>query len=197
MKKILIIILSLVMVLSLVGCVSEEEQAQYEKQQAIDKGSKALSENLKNTANIIAKNQNVLETKLPIPEMDYSNNRANIIKKLNTFGKDPNKVSFIYCFTPSGQLILFASVKGCVTNLSAYAVPDDQIIDHTTSVNVPNSSQVVQSPDADGTYGTNGEGIYWFDTEGIYHEWNGLYMVVDQSVKLNVQPMMVMNVENK
>lgn len=181
MKKIIITLIVLSMIIGLVGCESSSQPT--------------LNQNLQEKAEQIAANQNKLETVIPVPILDYSNNRANIVKRLTTFGSDPNKVSWIYCFLPSGQCVLFTSVKGCVTNLSAYAVPDDNIIDHT--YNGTYTATTVQAPDVDGTYGTNGEGIYWYDTAGVYHEWNGYYMLLDQPEKINVEPMIIMNVEDK
>jgi hypothetical protein len=182
MKKIIVLITICLSILMFTGC------------EEVSTGSQNLSKNMEKNAAQMASNQNKLEKIIPIPEMDYSNNRANISKRLDTYGKDQNKVSWIYCFTPSGQCVLFTSVKGCVTNLSAYAVPDDQIVDYRDQWG-NHYAMTVQSPDADGTYGTNGEGIFWFDTAGVYHEWNGLYMMVDQPVKLNIEPMIIMNID--
>ena len=47
---------------------------------------------------------------------------------------------------------------------------------------------VVSTPDIDGAYGENADGIFFFTTEGAYVEWKGDYMVSDQPLKLTTQP---------
>ena len=54
---------------------------------------------------------------------------------------------------------------------------------------------VVDSPQLDGSYGSNGDGIFFFTTEGAYVEWNGEYMVSDYPLKLSTQPELVRVVE--
>lgn len=49
----------------------------------------------------------------------------------------------------------------------------------------------MESPDFDGSYGDNGEGIFFFLTDGTYMEWNGKYFLSDEPVKLAQQPLMV------
>ena len=51
--------------------------------------------------------------------------------------------------------------------------------------------QVVESPDQDGSYGTNGDGVFFFTTEGAYVEWRGDYMVSDFPLKLSTPPALV------
>jgi len=47
---------------------------------------------------------------------------------------------------------------------------------------------IVDSPQLDGSYGTNGDGIFFFTTEGAYVEWNGEYMVSDFPLKMSTTP---------
>jgi len=46
----------------------------------------------------------------------------------------------------------------------------------------------------DGGKGTNGDGIFFFTTEGAYAEWHGDYMVSDFPLKLSTPPELVRNV---
>lgn len=147
--------------------------------------SDELSQTLAKSSSDIAGNQQRLEQVVPTPTLDYSNERANIAKRALTFGSDPNKVSWIYLLADNGVIVGYFSVKGKVSNLSSYLVPDEQVIHDS------NGPVVVQAPDIDGSYGTNGDGVFWYDTQNIYHEWNGLYFLTDQPVKLSQQPVLV------
>lgn len=174
MKKIISIGLLMIMLLSLAGCGQVPEDP-----------ARKLGNNLEKSQATIADNQKLLEQNQPAPKITFSNERANLIKRATTFN-DPNKLSYIYLFTKAGTIAGFYSVKGKVSNLSSYLVPDQQIADRGYSY-----SQVVQAPDIDGSYGTNGDGIFFYTAEGTYVEWNGEYMLVDQPLKVTQQPVLV------
>ena len=115
---------------------------------------------------------------------DYSLERENINKKTKMFS-NPNLVGYIYLFN-YGNIVGFYDVKGKVTNNSSQITNTSQIlVDHPYS-GVYNTT-AIESPQPDGTYGTSGDGIYWFDTKGKYHEWKGDYMYSDTPLKLNAQ----------
>lgn len=44
--------------------------------------------------------------------------------------------------------------------------------------------QYSEEKQEDGSYGTNGNAIFFFDTQGVYYEWAGDYLLVDQPMKL-------------
>lgn len=162
MKRIVLIVL--VALLFLVGC---------------NKGS-TVGSVLEQSSKIIGENQKKLETGQPAPIIDYSLERENLIKRTKLFN-DPNKVSYIYLLSDFGTIISFHVLKGKVSNLSSYLVPDDTVVTHSMN----NWAVTVQSPDIDGSYGTNGEGIFFFDTAGTYIEWNGKYMLCDRPLKID------------
>lgn len=39
------------------------------------------------------------------------------------------------------------------------------------------------------SYGSNGDAVFFFLTDGSYMEWNGTYLLVDRPMKLSVKPM--------
>lgn len=41
------------------------------------------------------------------------------------------------------------------------------------------------SPDLDGSYGENPQGIFWFSPDGGYHEWSGMYYMSDRPERVN------------
>lgn len=130
----------------------------------------------------IAANQQRLMQSTPAPELQFSNERANIAKRATIFS-DPNKLSYIYLLGENGVIMGFFTVKGKVSCVSSYLVPDEQYLHGTGAT--------VQAPDIDGSYGTNGSGVFWFDAQGVYHEWNGLYFLSDSPVKMTQQPLLI------
>lgn len=55
--------------------------------------------------------------------------------------------------------------------------------------------QVVESPDLDGSYGTNGDAIFFFASSGAYVEWSGEYFVSDFPLRLTTPPELVRVIE--
>jgi hypothetical protein len=190
MKKVICIGL-IFMSLSLVGCGEEK------------KSNPTATNNLQKSAEQVAQNQSKLETLQPAPSIEYSNARDALIKRATTFN-DPNKVSYIYLISKQGTVMAFYTVKGTVVPLSSYLVPDDNIVkdpyyDYTgsTSSSAVTKSQglVIQNPDIDGTYGSNGDGIFFYTTDDVYVQWNGEYMLCDAPLKLTTQPVLTREIE--
>lgn len=163
-KVILFVLISILGLMFLTSCKTEDN----------------LSDTLAKSSVQMAQNQQHLEIGQPAPIIDYSLERQNIITRTERFN-DQNKVSYIYLLSDYGTVISFFVIKGKVSNLSSYLVPDDTVV----SNNLHDWAVTVQAPDIDGTYGTNGEGIYFFTTDGTYVEWNGKYILLDKPLSIN------------
>ena len=152
-----------------------------------------MSEVLQQTSRSVAENQKRLETNQPAPQIQFSNARDAIARKTITFN-DPNKISYIYLISKAGTILGFYTVKGCVVDLSCYMVPDDQIVDDPNG-GVDVGSCIIQAPDIDGTYGTNGAGKYFFTTDGTYVEFNCEYILCDKPLSIAQPPILTLNLD--
>lgn len=138
-------------------------------------------------------NHQRLVTAVPPPRLTDSQERRNLVARLNLLN-DPNRVSYIYLMTQNGQVVAYHTVKGKVSSLNSYLTTPSQVIlspgcyegNRGTCTN-----EVVESPDFDGSYGDNPDGIFFFDTQNVYHEWNGIYLISDQPQRLRVEPILV------
>ena len=140
-------------------------------------------------------NQRKLLTAQPVPSLEKSNERANLIKRLTRFN-DPAKVSYIYLVN-YGKVMAFYTIKGKVSSVSSQLTDPTQLINADGSpcgsyhqYDASGCAQVA-SPDLDGSYGTNGDAIFFFTTDDTYVEWHGDYMLVDQPLQLTTQPELV------
>lgn len=194
MKKVLSVLTVLLLVVGLfVGCDEVKE---------VEASAPSLSDNLKSSSEKVASNQSKLEKAQPAPTIDYSNERANLIKRATTFN-EKNKVSYIYLFTKAGTVAGFYTVKGKVSSVGSYLVPDEQIVEDPYFKNGgygegkwgTMGGVVIQAPDIDGSYGGNGEGIFFYTTDDTYVEWNGEYMLCDKPLKLSTQPILTREVK--
>lgn len=128
----------------------------------------------------------------PPPRLDRSQERLNLIRRLTTFNTDA-KVSYIYLVN-YGKVMAFYPVKGKVSSVNSLLTQPKQYI----SIDTPGeggAAVTVPSPDLDGSYGSNGDAIFFFTTDGTYVEWNGDYMLCDKPLKLSTPPQMVIQVD--
>lgn len=180
-KKPYIFILFLVVLSLLFGaCVSEpppakEASAQQKEQLTLEQG------------------QQLLVTNQPAPVLEYSLERDNIRERLVRFN-DPNKISYITLMLPMGQLYAYYAIQGKVSSVNSYMTTAEQIICQggrfgtTDSGGSDYQCLTMEAPDSDGSYGSNGEAIFFFTVDGVYKEWNGLYELSDEPSVFSVAP---------
>lgn len=178
MKKILLVLLSLVLVIGLVGCADlvPAETSSFEEASKINEES----------ASNIIKNDT-------LPLVTKSLERENIKRRLE-FINQPDRIGYLYLLSDNGQLIREVQVLGKVSSLNSYLTPmeDIQIINHEGDSSSHMETPVTTSaPDLDGTYGTNAEGIFFFTPDGVYQEWNGKYFYSSDRMTFTTQPLLI------
>lgn len=131
----------------------------------------------------------------PIPPITTSLERENVVKRAELFNEQ-NKISYIYLIN-YGRVMAFYTVKGKVSSLRSYLVPTEKLVDGRGNECDWTSTPcyTVSSPDIDGTYGENVEGVFFYTTEGAYVEWNSDYLMSDFPLQLSTQPELVRVIE--
>jgi hypothetical protein len=151
------------------------------------------SNTAKQEQNLTEANQAVLLKTQPPVRLTYSLERDNINNRTELWN-DPNKVSFIYLVN-YGKVMAFYTIKGKVSSVNSQITNPSQIVDDGTSTfDGRNPNHVMPSPAEDGSYGTNGDGVFFFCTDGTYVEWSGDYMLCDKPLKLTTPPELVIDV---
>lgn len=154
-----------------------------------------------NEQRAIEQNQEKLDSIEQLPQMTDSLERKNLIKRAQTFN-NPNKISYIYLYS-FGRLIMYDTVKGKVSALDSSLTSQTQFVDSNGGL-IGNGNDCIQSndncysipaPAIDGSYGTNGQGIFYYNENGAYREWNGQYILSDQPFTLTNQPDLVRSVK--
>lgn len=130
---------------------------------------------------------------IPPPRIDNSQERKNLSERLVRFNTD-NKVSYIYLVS-FGKVMAFYVVKGKVSSVNSLLTTPDQIVRGGSWQNGI-TYHVISSPDLDGSYGSNGDAVFFFTTDGTYVEWNGEYMLCDKPLKLSTPPALVIQLED-
>jgi hypothetical protein len=138
----------------------------------------------------VENNQQTLIQNQPVPQITKSLERENIINRLNLLN-DESKVFYVYLVS-YGKVMAFYTAKGKVTSLNSYINSQQRVVNDENCNNAyggEGSSKrecyfVIDTPDIDGSYGENADGVFFFTTEGAYVEWVGEYMVSDFPLKL-------------
>jgi prepilin-type N-terminal cleavage/methylation domain-containing protein len=139
-------------------------------------------------------NHETLVAAVPPPRLNTSQERINLKKRLERFNSE-SKVSYIYLID-YGKIMAFYSVKGKVSSVNSLLTTPDQIVSmRNAGLTAENkvTRHVVASPDLDGSYGSNGDAIFFFTTDDTYVEWSGRYMLCDKPLKLSTPPVVVIN----
>ena len=130
---------------------------------------------------------------VPPPSISTSQERVNLKKRLERFNSE-NKVSYIYLID-YGKVMAFYTVKGKVSSVNSLLTTPDQIVTLGHAHSIGRESVItrhrVSSPDLDGSYGSNGNAIFFFTTSDIYIEWSGTYLLCDAPLKLSTPPTIV------
>ena len=142
----------------LTGCNVENESVQKTEQKKVEE------------------NQNKLSNAVPLPKLTTSLERINIKKRLELFDNE-NKISYIYLIS-YGKVMGFYTIKGKVSSGSKRLTTNQKLVNGDRGDNY--GDFVMESPSLDGAYGSSDTYIFFWTTDGIYVQWNGEYMLVDE-----------------
>lgn len=177
MKK--ITLLSFLVLFFFTGCWDENEEYAQSSKEVSD----IQAEDQLNTA----RNFKRLMKAVPPPKLKDSQERRNLVKRLNRFNVS-TKISYIYCIS-FGKIMGFFVVKGKVSSVNSMLTCTEQLVDDGQGTSYGRGNvHAVPSPDLDGSYGSNGDAIFFFTDKDIYVEWNSIYLLTDQYIKLNQPP---------
>lgn len=175
MRKLVLAVLVAVCVVGAVGCETRPETGETTEAEMV------LTE--KNHARLIAA--------VPAPVLTTSQERKQLVARLERFNTE-DKVSYIY-LTSYGKVMAFYTIKGKVSSVNSKLTTQQQIVDDPWRYQ--SGGKVIESPALDGSYGTNGDAIFFFTTDDIYVEWNGEYMLCDEPLKLSTPPALVRTIQ--
>lgn len=140
------------------------------------------------------RNHERLVKAVPPPKLGTSQERVNLKKRLERFNSE-TKVSYIY-LVDHGKVMAFYSVKGKVSSVNSLLTTPQQIITGWAGPtgNKHYYTHTIPSPDLDGSYGSNGDAVFFFTTEDVYVEWKGDYLLCDAPLKLTTPPEIIIDI---
>lgn len=137
-------------------------------------------------------NQTTLSRSQPIPTLAHSEERQNLILRAERLNKQ-NMTGCVSVFTPNGVLLYQGVVDGKVSSLNSYLLPGDRRDNGASGAGDP---VVIESPDIDGAYGQNADGVFFFnaDSNAYIEAGNVTYIFTDQCLKTEQKPLLVQQV---
>ena len=120
--------------------------------------------------------------------------QRNIKERLAEDNK-PGSIKHLYVISAySGQVLIYSTVRGKITSGGKRLTPSTVNTEQNTSADgfainfdgdTEYTGEVLQD---DGTYGSSGDYLYWWDTKGIYHQH---YVAGGQILHISNQPLSV------
>ena len=170
-------ILICVLILTLVGVFGCDKMSGPKKSGQAQISEMALTE----------RNQQRLAQAQKAPELNDSLERRQLITRLETFN-DANKISYITLLS-MGRPVGYFPIKGKVSSVNSLLTTPSQVLWKSTHNGV--SGITIPSPDLDGSYGSNGDAVFFYLQDGTYMEWNGEYLLSDRPVQLSIEPIII------
>lgn len=130
-------------------------------------------------AALTEKNHKKLVAATPAPTFDTSLERENLVRRLKHMNVQ-NRIMYVHVIGMNGNVVISSQVQGKVSSLNSLLTTDKQIVRLAGG-----QTAVLPSPDFDGSYGKNPEGVFWFTPDGEYMETTLYYIVTDRPHKIN------------
>jgi hypothetical protein len=177
MKRIVVTGLLLTLPFLLMGCVADDGVQKSEQRNQME-------------------NQKSLVESQPAETLSYSVERQNLIERMKRLN-DRNLVGYVYLLSDTGQVIASYVTKGKVSSLGSYLTGGETLVDKSGGLCDYNDGDcyTVESPDYDGSYGGNPEGIFFFTDTGAMVEWAGRYVWTDQPLTIKTPVSLVRTVK--
>jgi len=209
MRKIVITVVIAALLL-LAGC-EEQQEAQGQElsnDTGIDTSGVEVGNSYAYEIAVTEKNQLGLVKAQPPFVMEESLERANLIRRYQ-YLNNRNNVHHVYMLSEDGKVVSYMVAQGKVSSVNSKLTNDNQIVYSQSCVNrggggsndggddETNCYKTVESPQIDGSYGTNGDAIFFFTTDGQYVEYNGIYLVSEEPKNIQTQVSLVANASAK
>ena len=143
-------------------------------------------------------NQQELTDAEPIPKMEDSLERENLKRRYNTLN-DRDKVFHVYLMS-YGKVVSYFTAQGKVSSVNSKLTQPEQVfrLDGCDGWKTGNDCyRTVSSPQLDGSYGTNGDAVFFYTTDGSYVEWNGEYLASERPLNIQTPVTLTKKVESE
>lgn len=112
-----------------------------------------------------------------------------------TLTANPGLLGFVLLMNEAGQPIMYEGVKGKITSGGKRLTPttERRCVPSYNSEGQRNGCDYasVPAPSDEGTHGSSGEYIFYWNQSGEYRQWNGKYLYADKPFRLRIEPLVI------
>lgn len=142
------------------------------------------------------KNEQAKKAEAAANSLSFTDNaEIDNIKSRLELTANPGLLGFIMLLNETGQPILYEGVKGKLTSGSKRLTKPYQRV--KWDCGQYSCDKEVPAPSDEGTYGSSGEYIFYYNTTGQYRQWNGKYLYSDKPFRLRIEPIVITTGEAK
>lgn len=205
-KRFMIAFGIVVLMVGLAGCIGSQEGPSGDalsESTGSDLNGSQIGESTIFEMRITEKNHYGLVQEQPPFEMERSLERENLINRYQ-YLNDKSNQHHVYMMSNDGKVINYEVAQGKVSSVNSKLTNDKQI------VKAPNCEfrggsgagsdgachKVLESPQMDGSYGSNGDAIFFFTPAGDYVEYNGIYVVSETPKDITTEVTLVEQVDD-
>ncbi len=204
MNRKLLLTLVAVVLIALAGCAEDNPDASKDIEEVTGQNvsNVKVGGSYQYEVRLTEKNQIGLVKAQPPFEMQESLERQNLIRRYKHLN-DRNNEHHVYMMSHDGKVIAYRVAQGKVSSVNSKLTNNRQIVASTHCLKTTHRDdeagcfKTVESPQMDGSYGTNGAAIFFFTTNGDYVEWNGLYLVSENPMNIQTKVMLVEHVDDE
>jgi hypothetical protein len=111
------------------------------------------------------------------------------IKKRLELTSNPGLTGFVLLMNEAGQPILYTGVTGKITSGSKRLTSPERLQSCDGGTDIRDC--VMGATSDEGTYGSSGEYVYFWTTDGQYIQWNGKYLYSDKPFRTRIEPLVL------
>ena len=105
------------------------------------------------------------------------------IKKRLELTSNPGAVGFVLLLNEMGKPVMYTSVKGKITS-GGKRLTAPQQMECLSVAGGGCSTQVIDAPSDEGTYGSSNPYIFFWTVDGQYIQWSGKYLYSDKPFRI-------------
>ena len=109
------------------------------------------------------------------------------IKRRLELTSSPALAGYVLLLNEMGQPIMYSTVKGKITSGAKRLTAPDRYSAQGTN------GFIRSAPSDEGTYGTSGEYIFFWNAQDQYVQWNGKYLYSDKPIRVKIEPLVISN----
>lgn len=112
------------------------------------------------------------------------------IKRRLQLTANPGLQGFIVLLNETGQPVLYEGVHGKITSGSKRLTDPSRVETRYEHI------AIRPAPSDEGTHGSSGEYIFYWNQQDQYRQWNGKYLYSDKPIRLRVEPLVITSTTN-